>query len=212
MKQKFKLWELPYAEMAKMGLSKNCLFGTSKEELNKLLCGKKSKICFSLTDTTCGEHINYLAHIGFRRSKDGKVILLSFSIKDSYTEHGGLTHYDKLNLSGGFVISKTLACNGVPHRVLLQISKKSGQLKCVSVANFTFPESIDGFSLSKEDRKRILQYGSPFEINRKESFLTIGIDLDRPDYLFTLREHNEKWEKRKMKFIKYSMPPLNENK
>lgn len=195
--QNFQESQIPYAILAKFGLTKNMIDDMPQAVMSKFLDGKETPVLPVVYDNKRGERIRSYARLALTKLEDGKTDVVFIP----QWKTSKLDSFDMLQQQA--LVNGDVAITEMPNvgRCYIQYDDTTNQV-------FSVPEDIINQNLKiyafrydlNSDDEYYLHQGKPFQFpdaNNKMNNVTIGINLKEDKGVQVTKGDVEQWHKEK---------------
>lgn len=172
-KQTFQEKEIPYDEFARLGYNKRDILFMEKEDLKKLLSGKRTSLMEinSVDGKKLSEGIK--AKFSLKRDADGNVKLIIHPVRNEIQNDIKLNATQLEKLKQGQVIIKKID----DENYLVQLDKENNEILKTKVKDIVIPSHIEHIELGQEQKQK-LKRGEPIILINDNKEFQVSIDLN----------------------------------
>lgn len=200
--------ELPIKQLNQLGLNEKMILSLDPKEIDKMMKGRLSPLIANLTlkNVKNGKDVQFPGKIRFLRAENGEVQLLAYPVNKELKNEYGLTKQDYEKLKNGEVILTTYNDKDGVKNVYLQADRETNTIMAMKEKELRVPNAI-GDVLLGEDQKEQFRKGLPIEIERGDTKITVGVDLDDPSGCKVINGDMNEWKRQKEEKIALERKP-----
>lgn len=197
MKQFIKADEIPYKELKKtLGMSESDFLNLPTPVLDKMLSGRLSPLMHLKIDT--GKHIaEGLFKMALVKDEKNRVNLRFYPMEKNLKYDQKLESEESQRLKKGEAVLKTVVRNGVEEKMLIQLDRETNNIIEMKASAIRVPDSVAGVTLGGTQKQRIRE-GKPVEIDKDNTKVTVGVDLDDVTNFRVLDGSLKEWYEQKL--------------
>ena len=195
-KRNFIAEEVPFDDLAKLGISKKNFLELNKQSLDKILSGGYSPVMEMKLNTDKGQ-VAFLGKIRLMRQNNRTTVRVmparqEVEIKPQLQKQ--LQPQEIEALKNGDIVQKEIIRNGRKNLYTLQIDRETNNMLMARSRELMFPQSIQGVELGIEQRKQMRE-GKAVELSVGNSKVTVGVDLREAGGIKIMQGDMMKWER-----------------
>lgn len=194
--------ELPYAELAKLGLSQEMVQALPPEVLDRLKAGELTPLVFLHFNN--GNHTYTVpTKLQWVRQGNSDAYLLTYPVRSQPLESKLFTPEEADRLSRGDIISKKIPEIDKNLSYLIQLDPETNHYLCENKArvlqkNLADVEKINHIQLGTEQKKQIRE-GKPVELDVGGEKMVMDVDLREPKNFKVFNGAFDKYESERLK-------------
>lgn len=193
-----KLNEIPKGQLNELGLDEKMIMAFHPKELNKLFKGRLSPLLANMTlkNVKEGKDVSFPGKIRFVRNEQGKVNVEVYPINKELKNDFQLSKKDFERLKRGEPVMATVTKENGKETLILQCDKETNAVMSLKARELRIPNAIGDVILG-EDQKEQFMKGLPIVLDKGDTQITVGVDLDDPTGCMVINGGMEEWEKRR---------------
>lgn len=194
--------EMPYQQLAKIGLTKEDILNLPKPVLEPLISGQVTPLLMSTIQKANGEHVDIPLKLQLLKNKDGEVNVIAYPIRKEILNDNNFSKFELDKLSQGDVLRKEVRENGVRTQRYFQLDRETNSIIQKDALSLRLSdrmqeiEKLGNIELGLNQKKAILE-GKPIEVQTGDSKFTVGVDLKQPLGFKQLQGDMREWEQAK---------------
>lgn len=197
------LEELPYAQLEKIGISKEDILNFPKPLLEPLISGSVTPLLTTTLKNAQGEKIDVPLKLQLLRDRMGDVRVIVYPVRKEILNDQNFSPRDLEKLSQGEVLKKEVSEYGKRTQRYYQLDNETNSIMQREGATlrlgdrFKEIEKLGSIELGLNQKKALLE-GKPIELQLGNSVVTVGIDLKQPIGFKNLQGDMKDWERQKL--------------
>lgn len=196
--------QLPYEQLAKLGLDREKVEKLPQEVKEKLIKGEVTPLMEVSLPATNGMVITLPLKLQLAADKDGNPTLIAYPVqRELSTERSNelrLSQQEIDALRRGDVLQKTVDIDGEKTRRYLQLDPETKSIIHRRVTEvqieqrFKDMEKVNDIELGTQQKQQVRE-GKPMELNVGGEKVTVGIDLREPQGFRVVQGDMKEWER-----------------
>lgn len=185
----FKEKEIPYEELEMIGIKKEMFLDLPKEAINRIMTGRLSPML------TLDQGVQ--AKIALQKGEDNKLHVFVYPRRNEIQNTMNLSPDDLEKLKKKEVITATIEKDGKNEKVYVQMDEDTKTLITVRRDDVKLPNAIGDIVLGNTD-KDSLREGKPIELEKEDTKITVGVDLNSRGGFRILDGDLDEWREKKL--------------
>lgn len=196
--------QLPYEQLAKLGLDREKVEKLPQEVKEKLIKGEVTPLMEVSLPATNGMVITLPLKLQLAADKEGNPTLIAYPVqRELSTERSNelkLTQQEMDALRRGDVLQKTVDIDGEKTRRYLQLDPETKSIIHRRVTEVQIEqrlkdmEKVNDIELGTQQKQQVRE-GKPMELNVGGEKVTVGIDLKEPQGFRVVQGDMKEWER-----------------
>lgn len=196
--------QLPYEQLAKLGLDREKVEKLPQEVKEKLIKGEVTPLMEVSLPATNGMVITLPLKLQLAADKEGNPTLIAYPVqRELSTERSNelkLTQQEMDALRRGGVLQKTVDIDGEKTRRYLQLDPETKSIIHRRVTEVQIEqrlkdmEKVNDIELGTQQKQQVRE-GKPMELNVGGEKVTVGIDLKEPQGFRVVQGDMKEWER-----------------
>ena len=196
--------QLPYEQLAKLGLDREKVKKLPQEVKEKLIKGEVTPLMEVSLPATNGMVITLPLKLQLAADKEGNPTLIAYPVqRELSTERSNelkLTQQEMDALRRGDVLQKTVDIDGEKTRRYLQLDPETKSIIHRRVTEVQIEqrlkdmEKVNDIELGTQQKQQVRE-GKPMELNVGGEKVTVGIDLKEPQGFRVVQGDMKEWER-----------------
>lgn len=196
--------QLPYEQLAKLGLDREKVDKLPQEVKEKLIKGEVTPLMEVSLPATNGMVITLPLKLQLAADKEGNPTLIAYPVqRELSTERSNelkLTQQEMDALRRGDVLQKTVDIDGEKTRRYLQLDPETKSIIHRRVTEVQIEqrlkdmEKVNDIELGTQQKQQVRE-GKPMELNVGGEKVTVGIDLKEPQGFRVVQGDMKEWER-----------------
>lgn len=194
--------EMPYQQLAKIGLTKEDILNLPKPVLEPLISGQVTPLLMSTIQKPNGENVDIPLKLQLLKNKDGEVNVFVYPVRKEIFNDNNFSTVELDKLLQGDVLRKEVRENGARIQRYFQLDRETNSIIQKDASSLRLSdrmqeiEKLGNIELGLNQKKAILD-GKPVEIQSGNSTFTVGVDLKQPIGFKQLQGDIQEWEQLK---------------
>lgn len=185
----FKEKEIPYDELEMIGIKKEMFLDLPKEAINRIMIGRLSPML------TLDQGVQ--AKIALQKGEDNKLHVFVYPRRNEIQNTMNLSPDELEKLKKKEVITATIEKDGKNEKVYVQMDEDTKTLITVRKDDVKLPNAIGDIVLGNTD-KDSLREGKPIELEKEDTKITVGVDLNSRGGFRILDGDLDEWREKKL--------------
>lgn len=200
-KEIFQEFEVPYTQLASLGIDKETLRNLPKEVAAPLLNGSVTPVIQARIDTTNGYRYQIPLKLQLTRDEEGKVMLMAYPLRKEIDNSLHLTRDELKRAADGEVIKKNVTDkDGIRRMKYLQLDPETRSMMMRDVASLQMVTRLKDMEKIKDielgqNQKEAAQEAKPIELNVGDEKVTVGVDLREPQGFKVVNGDMDEWKR-----------------
>lgn len=201
--------DIPYATLAKIGISKENTLSMPRQVLDPLLSGRTTPLVEARLRLRNGNEIRVPMKLQMVRDRQGRVRLMTYPVRNQMESDRTLSSLEQKKLEEGQVLRKERTTEDGTRRIqFLQLDKETKNIITRNAADLRIPEQLANLEKVKDiqlgqNQKDAIREGKPVELTVGDQKVTVGLDNKEPNGFKIVNGDMEEWKKQQM--IKYDL-------
>lgn len=195
--------EIPYHQLAKIGISREDILNFPKPILDPLISGGVTPLLMATLHNAQGKQVDLPLKLQLLRDKEGEVKVVAYPMRKDILNDHNFSPRDIEKLTHGEVIRKEVSDYGKRTQRYYQLDKETNSIMQKDGTALRLSdrikevEKLGNIELGLNQKKSILE-GKPVELQLNESVVTVGVDLKQPIGFKNLQGNLKDWETAKL--------------
>lgn len=190
--------EIPVDQLLKVGLDEKMLFGLHPKELERMMHGRLSPLFAELSaKDKAGKSVSFSGKIRFVRGADGHVDMMVYPARKRLENEYNLKAEDFERLKKGEPVLVTLEMDKGKQKYFLQCDLQTNVVMSMRQDDLRIPNAVGDIILGDEQQQRYKE-GKPIVLEKDDTQVTVGVDLDDPTGCRVLRGDLQQWQKNRL--------------
>lgn len=200
--------DIPFSQLAKLGISKEKALSMPTELLEPFLGGKVTPLIQARIRSRSGDMYEVPMKLQLLKNRHGKIILVSYPIQKHLKNDMNLNKQELQSLNEGRIIRKEVNDNGTRRLQFVQIDRETNSLIKRNAKDLKIPEKIAELEKVKDiqlgqNQKTAIKEGKPVELEIGDQKVTVGLDNREPQGFKVVNGDMDEW--RKQEKIRYDL-------
>lgn len=200
MKNVFLESDVPYAKLAKLGISKEKYLSMPKEILEPLMSGKVTPLIQANVKLKSGNEYSVPMKLQMVRDRDGRIMLMTYPVRREIANDMRLNGDELNRLRQGEVLRKEVNDNGVRRMQFIQLDRETKSLIKRNIGTLKLPEQMAQLEKIKDislgqNQKDAIREGKPVVLEVGDQKVTVGVDAKEPQGFKIVNGDMDEWNK-----------------
>ena len=200
MKNVFLESDVPYAKLAKLGISKDKYLSMPKEILEPLMSGKVTPLIQANVKSRSGNEYSVPMKLQMVRDRDGRIMLMTYPVRREIANDMRLNGDELNRLRQGEVLRKEVNDNGVRRMQFIQLDRETKSLIKRNIGTLKLPEQMAQLEKIKDislgqNQKDAIREGKPVVLEVGDQKVTVGVDAKEPQGFKIVNGDMDEWNK-----------------
>lgn len=195
--------EIPYHQLAKIGISREDILNFPKPVLDPFISGGVTPLLVAKIPKSYGQSVSLPLKLQLLRSKSGDVRVVAYPMRKEVLNDHNFSPRDLEKLSRGEILRKEVSEQGKRSQRYYQLDNETNSIMQKDAPNLRLSdrikeiEKLGHIELGLNQKKSILE-GKPVELQLNDSVITVGVDLKQPVGFKNLQGDLKDWETAKL--------------
>lgn len=209
MRNSFLEKDIPYATLAKMGISKEKALSMPKQVLEPLMSGRATPLIEARLKLRNGNEISVPMKLQMIRDRQGNVRLMTYPVRKQMESDRSLSPAEQKQLEDGRILRKEKTMeDGTRRMQFLQLDKETKNIITRNAADLRISEQLARLESVKDiqlgqNQKDAIKEGKPVELTVGDQKVTVGLDNREPNGFKVVNGDMDEWKKQQM--IRYDL-------
>jgi hypothetical protein len=189
--------EIPFQQLAVLGIEKDAVLDLPKNALDRILTGRTSPLLKMQYRDAKGETHSFAAKFSLTRDEKNEVQLTLYPRWKEIRDDLHLGKEDLRRLENGEILLRKVDRGHVEEEMYLQIDKETNTIMQARQREIAIPDAI-GDVVCGEEMKQRMRDGLPVEVEVGDTKVTVGVDLNDPTGFRVLKGDLNEWQQKKL--------------